>query len=179
MNLIIERKEEDLLSFKEQEALKGVLDSCFPQTFQGRIYFKQLPNFRFLGKRDDRLIGQVGITHRIVRLGNDPIRIFGIIDLCVIEKERHQGVGGQLLNTAINAAHHADVDFILLCADNQNFYRKFGFVRVENSCSWLAIDEHKTLGIQTESLADCLMVLSLKQKVWDDTARLDFLGYLF
>lgn len=177
--LRIERREEDQLSVDETEALAALLDDSFPDMFNGRVYFKQLPNFRFLVWRNEHLCGQVGVSHRIMRLGETPMRVFGVIDMCVAEPERRAGIGRSLLEAVIGAAQSGGADFVLLYADDPRIYEAHGFVLRKNLCRWLAIDEHHTLGVQTETLNECMMSLSFRDTDWPELDELDMMGYLF
>ncbi len=79
----IEVVQEHALSERDLAMLRQLLDDCLPDTFIGRTYVKQLPHFRLLARDGDRLIGQLGLDFRVIRVGPAILHIFGIIDLCV------------------------------------------------------------------------------------------------
>lgn len=175
----IVRREEDALSPRETAALAALLEEAFPGTFGGRIYFKQLPCFRFLALRAGAVVGQLGVAHRMMRLGDRPVRIFGLIDLCVAAALRGHGIGERLLQAAHAAGKAAGADFAVLFADDHRLYRKIGYVPGANPCTWLAIDEHASLGLKTATLEDELLACPLAVHPWPPTEPLDLLGYLF
>jgi GNAT superfamily N-acetyltransferase len=80
----------------QRELIRALLRESVPG-YPHRSYFKQLPQFRLLLQRDDELVGQVGVEHRVIRTGDSPLRIFGVIDLCVAPTARSQGLGSRLL----------------------------------------------------------------------------------
>ncbi|RCS22033.1 GNAT family N-acetyltransferase [Phyllobacterium salinisoli] len=90
-----------------------LLDECFPDTFNGRPYFKQLPHFRYLVFQHETLIGHMGIDHRVVKVGGKALRIFGIIDLCIKRDHRHAGIAGRLLHSVETLAMSSNVDFLV------------------------------------------------------------------
>ncbi|MEL6375184.1 MAG: GNAT family N-acetyltransferase [Pseudomonadota bacterium] len=175
----IERREEDQLSTSEITQLAALLDACFPDTFNGRVYFKQLPNSRFLAWQGNEICGQIGLSHRMMRLGQRPVRVFGVIDLCVSNQQRRTGIGGKLLDTLIDTARQAGADMVLLFADDPRLYAARGFALRPNRCRWLALDDHRSLGVKFEALEDCMMSLVLGDIDWPDKAELDMLGYLY
>lgn len=73
--------------------LQVLLDECFPETFDGRTYFKQLPHLRLLAMDGESVAGQVGIDGRIVNVGGTVVSIFGLIDLAVHPARRGQRIG--------------------------------------------------------------------------------------
>ncbi len=177
--LDIVRRPEDRIRPGERAALADLLERCFPGLFEGRIYFKQYSSFRYLAYLRGEVAGQVGVIDRVVRLGERPARIFGVVDLCVCERVRSNGIGGSLLTAIEEAARSAGAEFVLLFADDPRLYHCHGFRHASNRCTWLAIDGHKTLGVRTECLSDCLMVLKVGSSTWIDEDPLDLLGHVF
>jgi predicted N-acetyltransferase YhbS len=161
--------------------LQDLLSSCFPQVYPSdRIYFKQLPHFRFLAfNHDNQLVGQVGLDYRVMNLGGEPLRILGIIDLCVSHQARSAGIGTSLLLEVDKFSVERNIDFILLFADHMALYEKNGYTTVENQCTWMKIDHESqtTKEIGCESLNE-LMVKNVGNKEWNKGA-LDLLGYLY
>ena len=81
-----------------QHQIALLLQKCFPETnYHGKHYLKQLPHYRLLAYEDEMLIGQVGIDYRIMRLNDQAIHVFGVVDLCVIEENRNHYIGSFLL----------------------------------------------------------------------------------
>ena len=172
------KKNEYELNNEEKNQLQNLLKKSFPDFFENRIYNKQLPHFRFLGIMNEELVAQIGIDYRVIKVGDEIFDVFGIIDLCVKEENRGQGLAEKLLNEVHSLAKSNDVDFVVLFADDHRVYNKIGFQLKENSCKWLGIDEHTSLSIIEEKLDSCLMIKSVSGKEWKN-GELDMLGYLY
>jgi predicted N-acetyltransferase YhbS len=115
----------------------------------------------------------------MMRLGDVPHRVFGVIDLCVVETERGHGVGRRLMGRCILAAIRSGASFLVLFADEPALYHALGFRRRRNLCVWVALAEHRTLGLREGVPPGHLMVLPVGGATWNDEATLDLLGYLF
>ncbi|MDO7906137.1 GNAT family N-acetyltransferase [Paenibacillus sp. JX-17] len=158
-----------------------LLMESFPEVYpKHRIYFKQLPHFRFIAfDKTHQLAGQVGLDYRVMNLSGRPVRILGIIDLCVSSKIRSQGIGSALLKEIDRFAAGRSIDFILLFADQMNLYLNNGYSPYKNMCKWLKID-HKALtmrGIGAEAMNE-LMIKRVRNTEWNE-GELDMLGYLY
>ncbi|TKI86348.1 GNAT family N-acetyltransferase [Bacillus mycoides] len=162
-------------------AIQRLLVECFEESYpRERIYFKQLPHFRLLALTEkNQLIGQVGLDYRVMNLNGMPIKVLGIIDLCVSREARSQGIGNLLLSEIENFCEGKSIDFLLLFADNKSLYLKKGYKSVENKCKWLKIDEQNqtTFSIGNEVINE-LMIKELGNVKWQD-GELDLLGYLY
>ena len=162
-----------------QHQIALLLQKCFPETnYHGKHYLKQLPHYRLLAYEDEMLIGQVGIDYRIMRLNDQAIHVFGVVDLCVLEENRNHYIGSFLLEEVEKLAKNSNADFILLFSKVGNIYKKHDYKNVDNICTWLKIDEHKTIGIGDEFIKDEIMVKEISTKKWE-SGNLDFLGYLY
>lgn len=161
--------------------LQQLLVECFTEEYpKDRIYFKQLPHFRFIAIDDkNQVIGQVGLDYRVMNLNGKPIRVLGIIDLCVSKTKRSQGIGSLLLSEIDDFCEGKSVDFLLLFADNKKLYLNAGFKSVNNECTWLKIDDETqtTYGIGHEIINE-LMVKEVGNKKWEN-GKIDLLGYLY
>ncbi|MDQ0914643.1 GNAT family N-acetyltransferase [Paenibacillus sp. V4I5] len=161
--------------------IQELLNASFPEIYpKNRIYFKQLPHFRFLAfNRENQLIGQVGLDYRVMNLNGKPLRILGVIDLCVSQNTRSQGVASTLLIEIDKFSVGRNIDFILLFADNRTLYLRNGYKLVKNQCKWLKIDNETqiTNGIGFEAI-DELMIKEVGKIDWSE-GDLDFLGYLY
>lgn len=176
----------DILSLTEhqiassmQERLGLLLDTCFPGVLKGRVYFKQLPHFRFLALEERTVLGQLGIDSRIINVGGEILKIFGMIDLCVHPDRQGVGLASKLLLTAEKVALESAQDFLVLMADRHDLYERHGFQRVQPaSTKWLAIEERESIMLIERDLSDCLMVKPLGATRWPP-GQIDLLGYLF
>ncbi|WP_367874915.1 GNAT family N-acetyltransferase [Luteolibacter sp. Populi] len=162
-----------------QADIARLLELCFPNTFEGRTYYKQLPDFRLLLWNRGILAGQLGIDSRMVNIGGDILRVFGIIDLCVHPQQRGEGIASLLLSKAEKIGQLHDRDFLVLMADRHEVYMKSGFTRVEPAhTKWLGIDERKSAGVIQRDLGDCFLIKPLSNRPWP-SGEIDMLGYLF
>ncbi|OKH87724.1 acetyltransferase [Thalassospira sp. TSL5-1] len=160
-------------------ALATLLDNCFPDTFDGRTYFKQLPHFRYLAFDGETLIGQMGVDHRVIRVAGEIIKIFGIIDLCAAQTHRNAGIATKLLEQLEGLATPSNVDFLVLMGDIDTLYLKNGFQHVTPApTKWLAIEDIETFSVIERDLSDCFLVKPLTNKHWPG-GQIDMLGYLF
>lgn len=163
---------------KLEESLKSLLTESFTDVYPlDRIYYKQIPHFRYLAYDEETLIAQVGLDYRIMNLNGSNIKVLGIIDLCVKEQYRGKNIASVLLNKVEEFARIHNLDFLLLFADRETVYQRNGFVHANNICKWLKINEHKTLGVGEEEI-DELMIKKVGHKDWED-GYLDMLGYLY
>lgn len=160
------------------QKINQLLLQSFPGYPSDRSYYKQLPQFRCLAWQTGDLIAQVGIEHRVIANSDVPMRIFGLIDLCVAPQWRSQKIGTTLLQQVEQLGQASNIDFLILFADDHRLYAKNGYRQVANLCRWMMIDEHKTLGIAEKSLADCIMIKQVGAQPWRD-GMIDLLGYLF
>lgn len=163
---------------EKREALRVLLNSCFPDYFIQREYFKQIPKFRYLVWDEEKLVAQMGVENRVINIDGDIVRIFGVIDLCVEDGYRSHNIATNLLERVEYLGLKNGIDFIILFADDHRLYRKNGYRLVSNICRWLAIDELRSVEIIEKRLTNCFMVKSLSQKSWKN-GQVDLLGYLF
>ena len=155
-----------------------LLRASFPDIYPNRAWFKQLPHFRLLARRDGRLVGYLAVDHRVIRVGDEALRVFGVIDLCVAPDQRGRGLGARLLERFRRTAEGAGVSHLLLFADDPRLYEQAGLRAIDAATTWLAVDDHRTLGVRTERLGSCLMVSTLGGAAWP-VGDIDLLGYLF
>ncbi|WDH75253.1 GNAT family N-acetyltransferase [Exiguobacterium marinum] len=175
---------QQMMEFEIGEALDKQLTELLMKSFEPlyheRSYFKQLPHLRLIAYDEQQhVIGQVGLDFRVMNLNGDPIRVFGIIDLCVQEEWQGRGIGGALMERVSALGDEHRIDFLLLFADRPDLYEQIGFHKVSNTCTWLQIDDQNqtTRGIG-EAPFDELMVKTVGDKQWTE-GTLDLLGYLY
>jgi predicted N-acetyltransferase YhbS len=89
------------------------------------------------------------------------------------------GIGRRLMGRCILAAARAGASFLVLFADEPALYHSLGFRIRRNRCVWVALAEHRTLGLREGVPPGRLMVLPVGAAAWNDEAKLDLLGYLF
>jgi len=180
--LAIELIEEFKLKENSKTQLSQLLQKAFPEVnFKGRNYYKQIPQFRILLKRERKVLGQIGLDYRIMTLNDSPIKVLGVIDFAVLPTEQGKGYGTKLLLELDNIAksNQHNIDFILLFADNSKIYTKNGYKVSDQKVKWLAIDNHINHGIFEKQLFGCLMYKKIGTMEWNNKLTLDMLGYLY
>lgn len=174
----IERIEEFNITVTQKKEIHQLLAACFPGYPKGRTYYKQLPNFRYLVYHQKKLVGHLAVEHRMIAVDQTPCVIFGVVDICVALDFRQQQVAATLLQQLEQLGAENNIDFILLTATEPELYLKNGYQLYSNTCRWLFINEHQTLGVKNRHLAEALLVKPLKEKKWS-TGIVDFLGTVF
>ncbi|WP_419962121.1 GNAT family N-acetyltransferase [Psychrobacillus sp. BM2] len=174
---VVECEIDNELSKDIQVLLSESFQDIYPNN---RIYFKQVPHFRFLAFNEDKhLLAQVGLDYRVMNLSGKLIKVLGIIDLCVSRDSRTKGIASLLLLEIDKYCVEKNIDFLLLFADNKKLYLNNGYKSVKNKCKWLKIDNKNQtiLGIGYEEISE-LMIKKIGMNEWDE-GDLDFLGYLY
>ena len=176
--VIIRRVWEPDLGDDLESQLRSLLQHCFPG-YPARAYFKLPPHFRYVATVEGAVVAQMGVELRLIRVGDEVARTFGVVDLCVGESERSHGLASRLLREMTKIANDGGIDFVLLFADDDRLYVQNGWAHAVNRCSWVKIDDHRTLGLATsESLADSMMVKATGSRLWPD-GDVDLLGHVF
>jgi GNAT superfamily N-acetyltransferase len=111
------------------QQLTELLRECF-SGYPDRAYFKLPPHLRFLAFLGDTLVGQLAVELRMIRVADQVLRTLGVVDLCVRDNARSQGIANLLLDEVLTLAH--DSDFVILFADDDRLYSRNGWVRVDN-----------------------------------------------
>jgi GNAT superfamily N-acetyltransferase len=155
---------------------QALLRSCFPG-YPDRSYFKLPPHFRYLAWANGELAAQMGVEYSVIRVGDAVLKTFGVVDLCVRETARSRGLAAQLLAELTEHARACAMDFVILFADDDRVYTRNGWSRVANTCTWLKIDEHRTLGVATAQATGALMVKQTGSRPWPE-GDADLLGHL-
>ncbi len=166
-------------------SLQGLLGACFPD-YPERSYFKLPPHFRYVatsdgtvdGTVDGAVEGQLGVELRVIRVGDDILRTFGIVDLCVRDDRRGQGLASRLLAEAMEFAGACEIDFVILFADDDRLYLRHGWCHVDNPLTWVKIHEHSTLGVTRAVGPHAMMVKAVGRRTWP-TGEVDLLGHVF
>ena len=158
-------------------SLQELLGACFPG-YPARSYFKLPPHFRYVAMSGGAVEGQLGVELRVVRVGDEILRTFGVVDLCVRDDRRGQGLAYRLLAEATDYAGACEMDFVVLFADDDRLYRRNGFVHVDNPLSWVKIHDHTTLGVARAVTPHEMMVKAIGPRAWP-TGEVDLLGHVF
>jgi GNAT superfamily N-acetyltransferase len=160
-----------------RQQVQALLQMCFPGS-PGRSYFKLPPHFRYLAMAHGSLVGQMGVELRVIRVGSEVVRTFGVVDLCVMPGERSHGLATRVLTEVTEYARSCGMDFVILFADDDRVYARNGWTRAANRCTWVKIHEHTTLGLARAAETSALMVKAIGQQAWPE-GEVDLLGHLF
>lgn len=166
------------LSAATRRQLTDLRNRCFPAHAVPRSYYKQLPHWRLLARRGGVLVAQAGVDHRMVAFDGRPASVLGVVDLCVDPAARGQGLAGRMLEDLHRRACDADVDALLLAADDPRLYLRHGFVALDLRATWLRVHEHRTLGLARASLHGVLMIRPAARAL-HPVRTVDLLGTLF
>lgn len=176
--MTIKRIEEFKITNLQHQNIGLLLKTCFSAYPDNRSFYKQYPSFRFLVFENKSIIAHLAIVHRLVKVEEENFTIFGVSDLCVHPDFQHQKIASILLEKLETLSKKNNIDFILLIAQDQKFYKKNGFKSFNNNCRWLIINETQSLGIAQRNLDHALMIKPLTDKKWNK-GTVDFLGNLF
>jgi GNAT superfamily N-acetyltransferase len=157
--------------------VQALLQACFPG-YPSRTYFKLPPHFRYLAMAQGVLVGQMGVELRMIRVGREVVRTFGVVDLCVMQSERSHGLAARFLAEVTELARSCGMDFVILFADDDRVYARNGWTRAGNRCTWVKIHEHTTLGLTRAAQTGALMVKPIGPRAWPE-GEVDLLGHLF
>lgn len=177
--MYIEKIEEYTIDFEIHQKIQHLLQSSFGQFPTNRIFLKQVPTFRLLVWEDAILVAQTGVIFRTISLDGIPYRIFGIMDLCVHENYQNQKIGSTILKKIEILGKENHLDFIVLFSGEQDFYLQNGFKQVQNRCRWVFIKDYRTMGVMNRLIPETLLIKPLSDVIWNETAVLDLLGFVF
>lgn len=162
---------------KQHKEIMMLRNQSFPKHQVSRSYFKQLPHIRALQYEGDVLIGYLGLDYRVIKVGNEVHRVLGVVDFCVAEHYRGQGLGTFMLSEISLFSEGKGVDFIILLSELQSFYSARGYIQVKETNSWLRLHEHTNYGVAVEHV-DELYIKPMSAKTWGG-GHIDWLGYMY
>lgn len=175
--MLVEPIPEWSLSFADDRQIAALLSRCFETDFGDRSFFMQRPHLRLVLRDGDRIIGHMALAFRSVRLGDRLIPVVGLCDVATASEYRGKGLASTLLQAAIAQARQSPAEFFMLFGV-AGLYGAAGFQSAANPLIFVDMQGARTGAIKHE-LALSLMVLSLNDKIWDQSAPLDMLGSLF
>ena len=176
--MTIQRIEELLIDIPTREVIHRLLEDSFPDYPLGQSYYKQLPDFRYLVWEQEELIGHMAIEHRLINNDGQILRIFGVADLCIAKSFQRQKIATTVIEQLLELSKSVGIDFIMLVAEEEQFYQQIGFQPIQNNCKWVLIHRHETFGVVQRQMDSGLMVKAVSKKIWREGA-LDFLGHIF
>ena len=173
----IERIAELDLTPEDDARIAGLLARCFTTDFGGRSYFIQRHHLRFV-MRDPGVVGHMGLTYRVVRLGQALVPVLGLADVATDPQRRGEGIAARMLEEVIVWGRTSPAAFLLLFG-TAGLYAGAGCTRAANPMRYVDMLGARTHAVRDEP-AESLMVLPLKPgAVWDESLPLDLLGHLF
>lgn len=159
------------------KSLAPFLKRPSPALLRGVYFFKQQPYCRLIARTGAKLIGQIGLDFRAIRVGQEILEIVGLIDLCVARGHQGGGVATSLVQEAERFAQGRA--FSVLMADDHRLYQRAGYGTPNAAFTrQLAIESLESHSIVERDLSDCFMAKPLGGKVWSE-GKIDLLGYLF
>ncbi|WP_436532876.1 GNAT family N-acetyltransferase [Actinoplanes sp. HUAS TT8] len=177
MTTEVKRRPEAEIDPQLHVALQSLLVACFAD-YPSRIYFKIPPHFRYVVTEGPAVLAQLGVELRVIRVGEQVLRTFAVVDVCVRDDRRGQGLASRLLAEVTSYATACGMDFVLLFADNDALYRRHGFVRVDNPLTWVKINDHRTIGLARAVTPHEMMIRPVTGSTWP-TGEIDLLGHVF
>ncbi|MFM2354545.1 MAG: hypothetical protein RLZZ528_281 [Pseudomonadota bacterium] len=173
----VERIAELDLTPGDEAAIADLLRRCFATDFGGRSHFIQRHHLRFV-LRDPAIVGHMGLTFRVVRLGGALVPVLGLADVATDPGRRGEGIAARLLAEVIAWGRTSPADVLLLFG-TAALYQGAGCRKAANPMRYVDMTGAVTHGVRDEP-AESLMVLPLKPgAAWDETLPLDLLGHLF
>jgi predicted N-acetyltransferase YhbS len=176
--MFIQRIEEYKIPGAVHRQIGALLEASFSGYPKGRTYYKQLPAFRYLVWESEQLVGHMAVDHRLMSVGGLPVKVFGVIDLCVAGSHQRNKLATRLLQELEQLGSQCHIDFIILMAQHHPLYESNGFQSVNNNCKWLLIQDNQSLGVIHRKMKQALMVKPLKEKDWPE-GLVDFMGHIF
>lgn len=173
----VEHISEMTLSGADDAAIADLLSCAFDTDFGGRSFYKQRHHLRLVVRDGPQIIGHMALCFRAIRMGDSLVDIVGLAEVATHPDHRNKGIASTLMTHAVQAAKTSTADFFVLFG-NQRLYPATGFVRRPNTMKYVVMDGAKTGPVQTVP-NNALMVMELHEKVWDDSALIDWLGPLF
>ncbi|MCR9101146.1 MAG: GNAT family N-acetyltransferase [bacterium] len=173
----LERVEEFALTSLQHQHIQQLLKTAFPG-YPDRTFYRQLPDFRYIGYQDERLMAHMAVEHRLLHNAGQVYPVFGVMDLCVDPLFQRRRIASHLLDqlTALGKAHQ--IDFLVLIASQHQLYLDNGFRLVSNPCVWMMISGDQSMGLTRRSVKHSLMVKPLGDQQWKE-GLVDFLGPIF
>lgn len=173
----LERVEEFALTPPQHLGIQQLLKTAFPG-YPDRTFYRQLPDFRYLGFKEGKLMAHMAVEHRLLHNAGQVFPIFGVIDLCVDPQFQRRRVASYLLDQLTRLGRAHQIDFLVLIATQHQLYLDNGFQLVSNPCVWMMISGDQSMGLTRRSVKHSLMVKPLSDQQWKE-GLVDFLGPIF
>ncbi len=166
------------LASSDVTSIARLLHTSFDQYPVDKIYFPQPPDLRILCWEKSSLVGHLAGVIREVRVGEHPMVIMGVADLCVAVQHHRQKLATMMIEHLSSLAQKRGIDFLMAISGEKEFFHMSGFKEVDPKCTWLAYLGGKSLGLCRRTLHGDVQVKSLIERAWPE-GDLDFLGPMF
>jgi predicted N-acetyltransferase YhbS len=123
------------------------------------------------------VVGHIALLFRAISMGKTIVPIVGLAEVATHPAHAGQGIASALLKRAIAHSRGSLANFIVLFGDHP-IYAKHGFQTMKNPLRYVAMDGSQTYDVVTR-IEDALMIVPLKDVVWDPEAKVDLMGHLF
>lgn len=127
--------------------IRDLLCLCFPAdagTFSTtRAWHGSAPAWSLIAETEGGLAGHVGIVDRLIRVGNEPVRVAGIQNACVAPHHRGKGLGVEMMTNAMAKAAIQGFDVgLLFCVPKLE--------RVYVTCGWSTLPQTAILRMDAD-----------------------------
>lgn len=93
-----------------------------------------------LAKLDSEIVGYCGLFERVIEYKERSIHLGGLGGLMTVPKYRNQGIGGEIVERALQELQDKGCDVAFLSVDTngtmENFYHRYGFLSMKQEFSW-------------------------------------------
>jgi len=175
--MLIERIPETALIQADETAINALLTAAFAEDFDDRSYHQQRHTTRFVVREGAAIIGHMALCYRAIRLGENLVPIIGLAEVATDPIHQGKGIATALLAETLNEVRTTQAEFYLLFGVRP-IYAGHGFRAVPNPVTHVEMYHARTSKITTAENTD-LMVMQLRDRMWDDTAPIDLLGHMF
>ncbi len=162
----------------EITSVAQLLHATFDQYPVDKIYFPQPPHLRILCWQGSSLVGHVAGVIRELRVGDHPIVVMGIADLCVAVQNHRQNLATMMVDHLASLAKKRGIRFLMALSGEKAFFSDAGFEEIDPKCTWLAYLGGKSLGLCRRPLHGDVLIKPLMDRSWPE-GDLDFLGPMF
>ena len=137
MEYVPEIINEEDISSEQDRLIKEGLCRCCPKDIsvfsKTRAWHGSSPAWSAVISFDKSIIAHAGVVDRIIKVGNEQLRVAGIQNVFVLPEYRGQGFCGKVITAAMEEAARLKYDMgLLFCtAEVKKVYAKYGWVWLE------------------------------------------------
>ena len=176
-NMQIERIEEMRISGADEAAIGRMLDAAFDADYDGRSYYQQRHHVRFIVRNGIEIVGHMALCLRAIRMGDALVQTAGLAEVATHPDHRGKGIASALMQAVISESKASPADFLVLFGD-EALYAGVGCVSVPNKTISTSYHTVRT-GPLEQRQGDKLMVMQLRDRLWDNSAIVDLVGHAF